>query len=249
MSSLKTLAFLSIFLLLHLKIAKTDFLSPLLSPLFGLFLSHSIFFLNISFLDEKLMSLRSLGFSLTWDDVCKEVECGRGKCKPSINGTLPFYVCECDPGWKQTFSDKDDHAHLKFLPCIVPNCSMNNVCSAAPSPAQEEASDSDQSAFDICRWTNCGGGSCNRTSPFTYDCRCSEGYFNLLNVSAFPCYKECAIGLDCANLGISLTNKSTSVTPTPTPSTSQNDVNQACLKLLGTWHWVIVLVLLLAMFA
>ncbi|MBA0710539.1 hypothetical protein Golax_009819, partial [Gossypium laxum] len=101
---------------------------------------------------------------------------------------------------------------------------MNNVCSAAPSPAQEKASDTDQSAFDICRWTNCGGGSCNKTSPFTYDCRCSEGYFNLLNVSAFPCYKECAIGLDCANLGISLTNKSTSVTPTP--STSQNDVNQ-----------------------
>ncbi|MBA0737944.1 hypothetical protein Gogos_011361, partial [Gossypium gossypioides] len=81
-------------------------------------------------------------------DVCKEVECGRGKCKPSINGTLPFYICECDPGWKQTFSDKDDHAHLKFLPCIVPNCSMNNVCSAAPSPAQEKASDTDQSAFD-----------------------------------------------------------------------------------------------------
>ncbi|KAK8365276.1 hypothetical protein V6Z11_A02G043000 [Gossypium hirsutum] len=163
MSSLKTLAFLSIFLLLHLKIAKTDFLSPLLSPLF--------------------------------DDVCKEVECGRGKCKPSINGTLPFYVCECDPGWKQTFSDKHDHAHLKFLPCIVPNCSMNNVCSAAPSPAQEKASDTDQSAFDICRWTNCGGGSCNKTSPFMYDCRCSEGYFNLLNVSAFPCYRECTIEL------------------------------------------------------
>ncbi|KAB2092550.1 hypothetical protein ES319_A02G038500v1 [Gossypium barbadense] len=215
MSSLKTLAFLSIFLLLHLKIAKTDFLSPLLSPLF--------------------------------DDVCKEVECGRGKCKPSINGTLPFYVCECDPGWKQTFSDKHDHAHLRFLPCIVPNCSMNNVCSAAPSPAQEKASDTDQSAFDICRWTNCGGGSCNKTSPFMYDCRCSEGYFNLLNVSAFPCYKECTIGLDCANLGISLTNKSTSVTPTP--STSQNDVNRACLKLLGTWHWVLLLVLLLAMVA
>lgn len=45
--------------------------------------------------------------------------------------------------------------------------------------------------FSVCRWTNCGGGSCNKTSPFTYDCRCSEGYFNLLNVSAFPCYKEC----------------------------------------------------------
>ncbi|GMJ01910.1 hypothetical protein like AT4G14746 [Hibiscus trionum] len=216
MASLNTLALLSIFLLLlHLKIAKSDLLSPLLSPLF--------------------------------DDVCKEVECGRGKCQSSLNATLPFYICECDPGWKQTFSDKDDHQHLKFLPCIVPNCTVNSACSDAPSPVQEKETKMNHSAFDICSWTDCGGGSCNKTSPFTYDCQCSEGYFNLLNVSSFPCYKECSIGMDCANLGISMTNMSTS-TPL-TPSVSQNDVNRAGLKLLGTWHWVIMLVLLLAMVA
>ncbi|KAL4324586.1 hypothetical protein GQ457_11G000230 [Hibiscus cannabinus] len=68
---------------------------------------------------------------------------------------------------------------------------LNTACAAAPSPVQEKAAKSNQSIFDICRWTKCGGGSCNKTSPFTYDCRCSEGYFNLLNVSAFPCYREC----------------------------------------------------------
>ncbi|XP_022748969.1 uncharacterized protein LOC111298519 [Durio zibethinus] len=204
MASLKTLSFIAIFLILHLKIAKSDILSPM------------------------------------FDDVCKEVECGRGKCKPSLNGTFPYYTCDCDLGWKQTRADNDDH--LKFLPCIVPNCTLNSACAAAPSPVQEKASKANQSIFDVCHWTNCGGGSCNKTSPVTYDCKCSEGYFNLLNVSAFPCYRECAIGLDCTNLGISISNKSTSTTPT----LSQNDVNQAGSKLLGNCHWVIMSVLLLA---
>ncbi|XP_022722375.1 uncharacterized protein LOC111279662 isoform X2 [Durio zibethinus] len=209
MVSLRTIVFLAIFHVLHLKIAKSDFLSPLFSPMF--------------------------------DDVCKEVECGRGKCKPSLNGTLPYYICDCDLGWKQIRADNDDY--LKFLPCIVPNCRLNSACAAALSPVQEKQTKADQSIFDICRWTNCGGGSCNKTSPFTYDCKCSEGYFNLLNVSAFPCYRECAIGLDCAELGISMSNRSTSTAPT-----SQNDVNQGS-KLLGKCHWVIILVLFLAMVA
>ncbi|XVE65956.1 hypothetical protein DITRI_Ditri08aG0042000 [Diplodiscus trichospermus] len=207
MASLKTLAFLAIFLILRLKISKSDPLSPLLSPLF--------------------------------DDVCKEVECGKGTCKPSLNGTFPYYTCDCDLGWKQSRAEKDDH--LKFLPCVVPNCTLNAVCPAAPSPAQEKEAKANQSIFDVCSWTDCGGGSCNKTSPFTYDCKCSEGYFNLLNVSAFPCYRECSIGMDCANLGISMPNKSASTTPT----LSQNDVNQAGSKLLWNFHWVIMLVLLL----
>ncbi|MBA0575752.1 hypothetical protein Golob_027541, partial [Gossypium lobatum] len=99
---------------------------------------------------------------------------------------------------------------------------LDNSCAAAPSPVQEKEAKANRSIFDICRWTNCGGGSCNKTSPFTYDCKCSEGYFNLLNVSVFPCYRECAIGLDCANLGITTLNKSTSATP----SSSQNNANR-----------------------
>lgn len=203
MASLKTLSFLAIFIFLHLKIAKTDFLSPV------------------------------------FDDVCKQVECGKGKCNPSVNGSFPYYMCDCDSGWKQTRADNDDH--LKFLPCIVPNCTLNSACAAAPSPVQEKADKVNQSIFDVCRWTDCGDGSCNKTSPFTYDCKCSEGYYNLLNVSAFPCYRECAIGMDCQELGISMSNKSTS-----TPPSSQNELNQAGSKLLGNCHWIIMLVLLLA---
>ncbi|KAK8982502.1 hypothetical protein V6N11_046422 [Hibiscus sabdariffa] len=210
MASLNSLALLAIFLALHLKTAKPDFLSPLLQPIF--------------------------------DDVCKEVECGKGKCNPSSNGTLPYYTCECDAGWKQTAANKDDD-HPKFLPCIFPNCTLNTAFAAAPSPVQEKAAKENQSVFDICRWSSCGGGSCNKTSPITYDCKCSEGYFNLLNVSAFPCYRECAIGMDCANLGISVSNRSTSVTP----ASSVNDVNRAGLKLFGYCHWLIMSVLLLAM--
>ncbi|KAE8698284.1 hypothetical protein F3Y22_tig00110600pilonHSYRG00121 [Hibiscus syriacus] len=55
-----------------------------------------------------------------FDDVCKEVGCGKGKCKPSSKGTLPYYICECDAGWKQTAADNDDD-HPKFLPCIFPD--------------------------------------------------------------------------------------------------------------------------------
>ncbi|OMO85581.1 hypothetical protein COLO4_21556 [Corchorus olitorius] len=185
----------------------------------------------------------SFFFFLAADDICKEVECGKGKCNPSINGSFPYYVCECDLGWKQTRSDNDDH--LKFLPCIVPNCTLNSECAAAPSPVQEKEDKPNESIFDICRWTTCGGGSCNKTSPFTYDCKCPDGYYNLLNVSAFPCYKECAIGLDCADLGILMPNKSTSTAPT----VSQNDLNQAGSKLLGSYQWVMILAFLLAMVA
>ncbi|XVE81668.1 hypothetical protein DITRI_Ditri15bG0083600 [Diplodiscus trichospermus] len=209
MVSLKTFVFLAIFLVLHLTIAKSDFLSPLLSPVF--------------------------------DDVCKEVECGKGKCKPSLNGTIPYYLCECDLGWKQTRADNDDH--LKFLPCVVPNCTLNSACAAAPSPVQQKEAKANESIFDVCHWINCGGGSCNKTSTFTYGCKCSEGYFNLLNVSSFPCYKECAIGMDCANLGISTSNKSSNITPTVS-----QDVNQG-LKLLQKSHWVITMVSFLAMVA
>ena len=53
------------------------------------------------------------------DEVCKGVECGKGTCKPSNDSSL-FFVCECDPGWMQTRPAHGDH--LKFLPCVVPNC-------------------------------------------------------------------------------------------------------------------------------
>ncbi|KAK0606938.1 hypothetical protein LWI29_006650 [Acer saccharum] len=173
------------------------------------------------------------------DDVCKKVECGKGKCKAPSSMNSSFYECECDPGWSQTASQHADD-FLKFLPCIVPNCTLDTSCTAAPSPVQDKAIKPNGSIFDPCYWTNCGGGSCNKTSPFTYSCECAEGYYNLFNVSAFSCFKECSIGMDCANLGISVSNKTT----TPAPALSDSG---AGLKYLGNYHWLIVLVMSLAM--
>ncbi|KAF5466084.1 hypothetical protein F2P56_016041 [Juglans regia] len=179
--------------------------------------------------------------SPAFDTVCKDVECGKGTCKPSINSTFSF-ECECALGWKQTLSDHDDH--LKFLPCVVPNCTLNYSCKNAPPPVQEKASKANESIFDPCRWTDCGGGICNKTSVFTYSCDCAEGYYNLLNVTAFPCYEECAIGMDCANLGISTSNKSTS----PTSALADNDhSSQATSILQRNSLWLMILMMMVAM--
>ncbi|KAK9288422.1 hypothetical protein L1049_016878 [Liquidambar formosana] len=170
-----------------------------------------------------------------FDEVCKGVECGKGTCKPSRNSTF-FFVCECDPGWKQSRSDDDDH--LMFLPCVIPNCTLDYSCSAAaPSPVQVKGSQNNESVFDPCFWTYCGGGSCNKTSKFTHKCECQEGYDNLLNMTAFPCFRECAIGLDCTNLGIGAANKSASSTPNFS-GTGGN--NQASSFLQWNFNWLIV---------
>ncbi|KAJ9154270.1 hypothetical protein P3X46_027623 [Hevea brasiliensis] len=186
------------------------------------------------------MIARSDFLSPVLDDVCKTVECGKGTCKPSHNSTL-FYECECDSGWKQTRSDHDDHH--KFLPCIVPNCTLDYLCQAAPSPIQNKASKANASIFDPCFWTDCGGGSCNKTSTFTYSCECTEGYYNLLNVSNFPCLKECSIGMDCSGLGISISNKSAS----PAPVLTDSGQNQAGSSLQHSFPWLMALIMSLAM--
>ncbi|OAY27991.1 uncharacterized protein LOC110601099 isoform X1 [Manihot esculenta] len=199
---------LAALLLLQPMIARSDFLSPILSPVF--------------------------------EDVCKKVECGKGTCKPSHNSTL-FYECECDSGWKQTRSDHDDN--LKFLPCIVPNCTLDYTCQAAPSPVQDKSTKSNASIVDPCFWTDCGGGSCNKTSTFTYRCECTEGYYNLLNVSAFPCFRECSIGMDCSRLGISLSNRSAA----PAPVLTDSSQNQGGSSLKQSFPWLMVLIMSLAM--
>ncbi|CAI0465790.1 unnamed protein product [Linum tenue] len=183
-------------------------------------------------------------------NVCENVECGKGKCKPLTNATIPPYECDCDDGWKQTRPDPmDGVTFLNFLPCIVPNCSMDLSCNKpAEAPAQDKIGRSNTTLFDrknllqtyfcettklftwlackdfcvwfvaACNWADCGGGSCNKTSLFTYTCLCSEGYNNLLNTSLFPCYQECAVGTDCKDLGITMQSP-----PAPTPALSQND--------------------------
>ncbi|BAT96668.1 hypothetical protein VIGAN_08364300 [Vigna angularis var. angularis] len=176
------------------------------------------------------------------DEVCKGVECGKGTCKASQNSTF-FFECDCQPGWKQPLSNDTDSA-FKFLPCIVPNCTLDYSCSKAPAPVQEKATKSNESSFDACRWVDCGGGSCNKTSMFTYNCECDAGYYNLLNVTSFPCFKECSLGMGCSELGISVTNSSSSAAP---PALNDNTKNEGCSILQGSYLRVAMVVLFMAM--
>ncbi|KFK23889.1 hypothetical protein AALP_AAs55843U000100 [Arabis alpina] len=171
-------------LLISQKTVTSDFLSPLLAPIF--------------------------------DNICKEVECGKGKCKASSNSTF-MYECECEDGWKQF-----DH-NLKFLPCITPNCTFDLTCGEAASPAQLKTppKDNNTSILNVCNWVDCGGGVCNKTTDFSYSCDCREGYDNLMNVTTFPCLKQCALGMDCLNLGFPLSNAS-SASPPALPDSSKN---------------------------
>ncbi|KAF5935702.1 hypothetical protein HYC85_026831 [Camellia sinensis] len=173
------------------------------------------------------------------DAVCKGVECGKGTCKPATNSTFLF-ECQCDPGWKQTGSALDND--LRFLPCVIPNCTLDYSCTEAAPPVQDKESHANTSFFDPCYWTDCGGGKCNKTSPFTYSCECSQNYYNLLNMTALPCFRECALGMDCSGLGINVMNKSTS----PTRSLPDNGTNQASLISQGIVNWLIIVVMVLA---
>ncbi|VFQ65288.1 unnamed protein product [Cuscuta campestris] len=183
------------------------------------------------------MDCKNLGFGLTnnsisppppssfdgssKDKVCNKVGCGKGSCRASGSSVLG-YECECDPGWKQTLLQSD--TLFKFLPCVIPNCSINYSCGeGAPAPAPDNRANT--SIFELCNWAECGGGSCTKTSALTYTCECSKGYSNLLNITTFPCFKECSIGMDC-----NLTNRSSSSTSTPSIS---NNTNKGSSMIVG----------------
>ncbi|XP_072981076.1 uncharacterized protein [Typha angustifolia] len=162
-------------------------------------------------------------FAPVFNGICSHVQCGKGNCKGSMNYTFGF-VCECDAGWSQ-FHVEDS---LRFLPCIIPNCSINYSCSNSsevPAPAPSPSTNN-FSIFDPCMWSYCGGGRCVKTSDVNHKCECNEGFGNLLNVTTFPCYKECSLGGDCANLGITVSNSSTSPLAPPT-SLSDNENGSA----------------------
>ena len=46
-----------------------------------------------------------------------------------------------------------------------------------------------------CVAINCGAGECKRGEGLSYTCECQEGYVNLLNLTAFPCVKNCTCNL------------------------------------------------------
>ncbi|KAL4642293.1 hypothetical protein ACB092_02G005200 [Castanea dentata] len=179
-------------------------------------------------------------FSPVFDDVCKEVVCGKGTCKPSNQTAFSLFECECYPGWKQANFGLADN---KFLPCVVPDCTVNYSCMNAFSPVQDKGSRANESIFDPCYWTNCGGGLCNKASNFTYSCECSKDYYNILNDTSLPCVQDCAIGMDCSNLGISSSNRSTSATQV----LYDDGVNHATSILQGHSLWLITLMTFMAM--
>ena len=42
-----------------------------------------------------------------------------------------------------------------------------------------------------CYWIYCGEGTCNKTATYKHVCECNPGYSNLLNITHFPCYRQC----------------------------------------------------------
>ncbi|XP_022856467.1 uncharacterized protein LOC111377567 [Olea europaea var. sylvestris] len=65
------------------------------------------------------------------DNICGEVQCGKGTCE--ANQSYPFnFRCNCENGWKRT--RLDDEQNLEYLPCIIPDCSLNYSCMPAAPP-------------------------------------------------------------------------------------------------------------------
>ncbi|XP_057816903.2 uncharacterized protein LOC131030209 [Cryptomeria japonica] len=124
--------------------------------------------------------------------LCKEVNCIKGTCDDTLTGNLSNLVprCHCDPGWSQP----DIGIAVPFLPCVIPNCTLNQNCSSGISSPAPPPPLIPPANHPPCSASACGeGGSCQLTSNFSYVCKCSEGYVNLLNSTAAPCIRECKI--------------------------------------------------------
>ncbi|XP_062213580.1 uncharacterized protein LOC133914496 [Phragmites australis] len=156
-------------------------------------------------------------FSPVINSICSTVACGKGNCTVAP-GALG-YRCECDPGWAQLHVGDD----LRFLPCVIPNCSIDRACSndsSAPAPLPPPKNFS----LDPCELAYCGtGGTCRNGSGLSYHCECKEGFSNLLNITTMPCFQNCSIGADCTSIGIlPFSNSSKSPAPPGSESLSNN---------------------------
>ncbi|KAF5194946.1 Neurogenic locus notch-like protein, partial [Thalictrum thalictroides] len=121
---------------------------------------------------------------------------------------------------------------------------LNTSCTKAQAPSpQVEDPPKNSSFFDPCKWAYCGEGSCMKESKFGHKCECQEGYANLLNTTVFPCLSECSLGMDCANLGLSLPNRTTGSTSV---STDKSD-NHASSILPGNILLLVTLMLTIGM--
>ncbi|OAY42114.1 uncharacterized protein LOC110623169 [Manihot esculenta] len=200
------------------------------------FFSAPLPFLSLLLVSLPVLALADDPLTPFLQKICDEVECGKGTCVADIKYPLG-YMCQCDRGWTRTTND-DINTNLTFLPCVIPNCTLNyGGCQEAPKPPTEKSIPLNSSAFDPCYWTYCGGGTCTRNATYTHMCTCNSGFFNLLNISYYPCYSECTIGSDCSNLGIKVSNTQA------TNNTAGGAGNHGSSIMPGKFHWMIILLM------
>ncbi|KAG2543310.1 neurogenic locus notch homolog protein 3-like [Panicum virgatum] len=155
-------------------------------------------------------------FAPVINSICSTVACGKGNCTVAP-GTLG-YRCDCEPGWTQLHVGD----HLRFLPCVIPNCSIDTSCSnGSPAPAPTPLPAPKNFSLDPCELAYCGtGGTCRNGSGLSYHCECKDGDSNLLNMTTMPCFQNCSIGADCSRIGILPFSNSSSKSPAPPGSES-----------------------------
>ncbi|VAI89108.1 unnamed protein product [Triticum turgidum subsp. durum] len=154
-------------------------------------------------------------------DLCGKVKCGMGSCGESGDYMFGF-ACRCNPGWSRYHLGDVD---FPFLPCAIPNCTINYSCQdgsspPAPSPPPPAAPPlTNLSVYDPCLMQYCGGGTCEKveSSAFAHRCACPDGFRNLLDDDAYPCYRQCSLGSGCSDLGIGIINGSDPSTSPPAP--------------------------------
>ncbi|XP_019186094.1 PREDICTED: uncharacterized protein LOC109180829 isoform X2 [Ipomoea nil] len=136
-------------------------------------------------------------------EICTEVNCGKGNCREDRGYNYNFR-CRCEDGWKRTTIKNTNEDDFQFLPCIIPECTLDYSCMPTPPPPPPPPFNS--SAFDPCYGVYCGEGACIKNTDFTHICQCNYGYNNILGIPVFPCFSPCALGSDCSRLGIKITN-------------------------------------------
>ncbi|BBN05712.1 hypothetical protein MPTK1_3g15400 [Marchantia polymorpha subsp. ruderalis] len=154
-------------------------------------------------------------------EVCKHVDCWKGKCEPAFNiPGLPQYQCVCEKGWMRPFN-------FPTFPCAVPNCRIPDVLNCGLLSHPESITPPHiQDLFNPCAWPICGEGECipkagSITSPgeSLFTCQCDPGNSNLLNTTSSICVPDCCIPECFGGQGGCLAQQSPAFVPVQTPPT------------------------------